>query len=89
MHIVCVYLSTYSQDKPITGHFDMTDGKTKTQIDFDENEAAAIQAICVAALDRKRNDMIKALVSADIAVPQLTAPTNPNIEDADFTEVPF
>lgn len=88
MFISCVYLSTYSQEKPITGHFEIKSESLQTKINFTPEEAAEIQEICVKALDRQRAVAAQELLSASIAVPQLEAPKSA-IEDADFEEVSF
>lgn len=86
MFISCVYLSTYSTDAPITGHFEVKSKTLQSKINFTPEEAAAIQEVCVKALDRQRTAAAQELLSASIAVPQLEAP-KPEIEEGDFEEV--
>lgn len=86
MYISCVYLSTYSVNEPIKGHFEIKSESIQSKIEFNREEAALIQDICVKALDRQRAAAAQELLSASIAVPQLEAP-KPEIEDGDFEEV--
>ncbi len=91
MHISTVYLSTYSQDKPIRGHMDLVEETTKLTIEFTNEEAALIQEICVAAHERNREEVARKILNSSIAVPQLAppAPELSLVEDADFTDVQF
>jgi len=90
MYISCVYLSTYSQQTPIKGHFEMKEEGFAQTINFSSEEAAQIQELCAQALDRFRAEAAAKLLNADIRVPQLEAPKpDENIVDADFDEVGF
>ena len=42
MYISCVYLSTFAQTTPITGHFEIKSASLQTKIEFSADEAAAI-----------------------------------------------
>lgn len=86
MYISCVYLSTYAQTTPITGHFEIKSASLQTRIEFSVYEATVIQELCAKALDRFRAAAAQELLSASITVPQLEAP-KPEIEEGDFEEV--
>lgn len=86
MYISCVYLSTFAQTTPITGHFEIKSASLQTKVEFSADEAAAIQELCAKALDRFRAAAAQELLSASITVPQLEAP-KPEIEEGDFEEV--
>lgn len=88
MHISTVYLSTYTQEKPINGHCDINVDGTMVKIIFTDDEAAAIQAVCLQAWDRKQAAIAAAILNDRPDVKYLAPPT-PVIEDADFDEVPF
>lgn len=86
MYINSVYLSTYSQDRPIDGYFEIKDKTFAHRIDFTVEEAWAIQEICSAALTRSKTEAAQQILSADIMPPLLPAPA---VEEADYDEVPF
>ena len=88
MYISCVYLSTYSINNPIKGHFEIKSEGLQTKIDFSEEEAAAIQDLCSKALARTQASIAAEILNASVAVPALEAPKS-TIEDADFEEVSF
>jgi len=89
MFISSVYLSTYSQPRPIDGRFTIKDEGFEQVINFTPEECAVIQDLCSQALERVKAEAASKLLSASISVPLLEAPEEPEAEDADFSEVPF
>jgi len=90
MYISTVFLDTYMQSHPISGHFALQDENFRQQINFTAEEAAAIQEICALALDRFRAEAASKILAADIRVPALEAPkSDPQVEDAEFDKVPY
>ena len=88
MHISSVYLSTYSQAKAITGHFEIKDEVFQHLINFTTDEAAIIQNLCCEAFERHKTQAMQKILNGSIAVLQLSAPKSITILDADFIEVP-
>jgi hypothetical protein len=87
VYIDTVYLGTYNQSTPITGHFKIKDEGFTQEIRFTTEEAATIQELCAKALERHKSETAARLLAADIRVPQLEAPKPDGIEDADFSEL--
>lgn len=82
MHINCIYLNTYQQQTPITGHVDVKTEAGIIKVDFNEDECAEIQAVAVRAWVRKQAALAQAILADTPAIKSLPAP-----EYAEFTEV--
>lgn len=83
MHIETVYCSTYSPDRPLTGHADIAHDSTKVKITFDEALCKTIQDLVVAAFLRERDKIAANLLAHTPALTALPSP-NPNISDAEY-----
>ena len=66
MFIKTVYLSTYNQATPITGHMDVQDTVSAMTVKFNEAEAHAIQCICAKAFARVQSEFANNLLTASI-----------------------
>lgn len=85
MYIRNVYLSTYSQNNPLTGHCEVLLDSTQTlRIELTSDECAAIQSIATEAYLRKRQAIADEILSS---IPQTLAIAAPVYENAEVEEL--
>jgi len=88
MHISSVYLSTYSKERLISGHTEITTDAGKLTIEFSDSECEAIHNVVMGAYRRKQQTLAKELLENNPDVLRL-APPEKEGEVVEFTEVLF
>lgn len=85
MYIQNVYLSTYSEANPLSGHLEVqVNNLQKIRVELTGDEAKAIQAIGIGAYLRSRQSLVDALMQGQPSLVALPAPEQ--FEDAEIEE---
>lgn len=88
MYISSLYMATYSDTRPIDGHFDCKTDAQTVRVEFSADEASRIQEICVEAYTRVQKKLAESILASTPALVALPAPApSEAIVDGEFTEV--
>ena len=89
MFISSIYLSTYNQNTPISGRMTVKTDVGEVQMEIPSDICHSLQNSLVEAWVLRQRKLAEEILTGTPALVALPAPKTPDIEDADFEEVPF
>jgi hypothetical protein len=84
MFVKSIFLSSYAEDRLISGAVDIATSQGEVRIEFTDAECEAIQAVVERAYARKQQALAREILENTPAVKALAPPEH--IEEATYTE---